>query len=515
MKKRKQSAAFKFAPFSLKQRKVLTWWMDGSPHKDKDAIICDGSVRAGKTLIMSLSFVIWAMETFSYQNFGMAGKTIGSFRRNVLFWLKIILKMRGYHVLDNRADNVLVVRRKKTGAINSFHIFGGKDERSQDLVQGITCAGFFFDEVALMPESFVNQATARCSVDGSKYWFNCNPEGPYHWFNKNWIEKPKEKNALHLHFTMDDNPSLTDATKERYQRMYSGVFFQRFILGMWVVASGIIYDMWSDDLLFDDDDIPPRFYSKTSRYVVVDYGTKNPMVFLDIYDDGTTIWVMNEYYYSSEKERAQKEDSQYADDMDDFVKGDDPVWVILDPSAASFKTTLRNRGYRVKDGDNSVNDGIRMVSSMLNRRLIRVHKRCENLRKEFTSYVWDEKAAERGEEKPVKMNDHCLAGETIVNTTAGNIAIKDLAGKSGEVFCFDEKRKEATSAAFNNVRCTGRSVDVFSVETEDGRNITATADHLVLTKRGWKEIHELREGDYIVDIGQGGEGRNDNRDCTV
>lgn len=181
------SQIFKFQPFSDKQKQVLTWWCKTSPVKDMDGIIADGAIRSGKTVSMSLSFVMWAMESFAGQNFGMCGKTIGSFRRNVLFWLKLMLKARGYSVADHRADNLVIVTKGDT--VNYFYIFGGKDERSQDLIQGITLAGVFFDEVALMPESFVNQATGRCSVDGSKYWFNCNPDGPYHWFKIKWIDR--------------------------------------------------------------------------------------------------------------------------------------------------------------------------------------------------------------------------------------------------------------------------------------------------------------------------------------
>ncbi|MBE0094860.1 PBSX family phage terminase large subunit, partial [Raoultella planticola] len=170
---------FKFTPFSRKQLQVLTWWRyEGA--RDYESIICDGSVRSGKTLIMSLSFVLWAMHNFETQQFGMAGKTIGSFRRDVVRPLKVMLAGRGYNVKDRRTDNLLEIT--KNGVTNYFFVFGGKDEASQDLVQGLTCAGFFFDEVALMPQSFVNQATARCSVDGSKLWFNMNPDGPYHWY---------------------------------------------------------------------------------------------------------------------------------------------------------------------------------------------------------------------------------------------------------------------------------------------------------------------------------------------
>lgn len=194
---------------------------------------------------MSLSFAMWAMESFDGQNFAMCGKTIGSFRRNVLFWLKLMLKSRGYYVEDHRADNLVIVRRN--GKENYFYIFGGKDERSQDLIQGITLAGVFFDEVALMPESFVNQATGRCSVDGSKYWFNCNPDGPYHWFKTDWIDKAEKKKIVYLHFTMNDNLSLSERIKKRYRSMYTGVFYKRYILGLWAVAEGIIYDMFSEE----------------------------------------------------------------------------------------------------------------------------------------------------------------------------------------------------------------------------------------------------------------------------
>ena len=163
IKSRQKGQTFHFSPFSRKQKQVLTWWCKDSPVHDKDGIIADGAIRSGKTVSMSLSFAMWAMSTFNGQNFAMCGKTIGSFRRNVLFWLKLMLKSRGYSVIDRRADNLIIIRKGDTE--NYFYIFGGKDERSQDLIQGITLAGVFFDEVALMPESFVNQATGRCSVE--------------------------------------------------------------------------------------------------------------------------------------------------------------------------------------------------------------------------------------------------------------------------------------------------------------------------------------------------------------
>ena len=222
-----RQAIFKFQPFSRKQLKIFSWWRPDSPVHDKDGIIADGAIRSGKTLSMSLSFVMWAMCTFNGYNFAMCGKSIGSLRRNVVTTLKLMLRSRGYQVEDKRADNMLIIRR--CGKENYFYLFGGKDESSQDLVQGVTLAGVLFDEVALMPESFVNQATGRCSVDGSKFWFNCNPANPMHWFKVNWIDaikhedENKRKNLLYLHFTMDDNMSLTEEIKFRYKGLYSGV----------------------------------------------------------------------------------------------------------------------------------------------------------------------------------------------------------------------------------------------------------------------------------------------------
>ena len=402
MKKSKQY--FHFQPFSRKQRMVLNWWCDTSPVKDMDGIIADGAIRSGKTVSMSLSFVFWAMTSYNGQNFAMCGKTIGSFRRNVLFWLKLMLKSRGYTVVDHRADNLVII--SKGDITNNFYIFGGKDESSQDLIQGITLAGVFFDEVALMPESFVNQATGRCSVEGSKYWFNCNPDGPYHWFKVNWIDKASEKKLLYLHFTMDDNLSLSEKIKERYRSMYSGVFFKRYILGLWCMAEGMIYDMFDAARHVVKN---PKNLVKANYYVSCDYGTQNATVFLLWCKDTEGKWIcIREYYYSGREEASQKTDTEYADDLKEWLGGIKPVKIIVDPAAASFIAELKKRGYSVKKAKNDVLDGIRYVASLLNQDQIAVEEGCINTRKEFASYVWDEKASERGEDKPVKQFDHCM-----------------------------------------------------------------------------------------------------------
>jgi len=398
---------FEFKPFSQKQKKVLTWWCDGSAVKDKDGIIADGAIRSGKTLSTSLSFVIWAMERFQFQNMAMCGKTIGSFRRNVWLPLRIMLLSRGYTIQERRGEHLVVIGKRDT--YNVFYFFGGRDESSQTLIQGITLAGILFDEVALMPQSFVEQGIARCSVEGSKLWFNCNPEGPGHWFYTDMIQKCNTKNLVYLHFTMDDNPSLSEQMKQRYRSLFSGVFYSRFIQGLWVIAEGVIYDMWDDKYIYDT--LPVNYEYR--RYIAVDYGTTNPMVFLDIYDDGEDIWIENEYYYSSKDSvtQTQKSDTQYGDDLDEFIGSDEdsaPRYVIIDPSAASFKVEARGRGYRVRDADNDVNDGIRRVATLITQGKIHVNRRCVNFLREIRMYQWDKKAAERGVEQPVKQNDHCM-----------------------------------------------------------------------------------------------------------
>lgn len=430
---------FHFSPFSRKQKQVLTWWCKDSPVHDKDGIIADGAIRSGKTVSMSLSFVMWAMSTFNGQNFAMCGKTIGSFRRNVLFWLKLMLKSRGYSVTDRRADNLIIIRKGDTE--NYFYIFGGKDERSQDLIQGITLAGVFFDEVALMPESFVNQATGRCSVEGSKFWFNCNPDGPYHWFKTNWIDKstgylgkeqveqirkkaaeegkdPGLKEILYLHFTMDDNLSLSEEIKARYRSMYIGVFFKRYILGLWAAAEGVIYDMFDPEKHVKNIKEFFQILVNGNRYVSCDYGTQNATVFL-LWNKGIDgkWYCIREYYYSGRDKGKQKTDAEYADDLKKWLDGTRIKAMIVDPSAASFIAELRKRGYKVIKANNDVLDGIRLVGMLLNLEMLIFSSSCTETIKEFASYIWDDKAAEHGEDKPVKQHDHgCDAVRYFVST---------------------------------------------------------------------------------------------------
>lgn len=392
---------------SPKQIEILRW-----PYTGKTALICDGAVRSGKTSVMSLSFVLWAMGRFSSCNLALCGKTVGSAERNIIQPLLGMAYLREQFGMEySRSNHVLTMARG--GKTNRFYVFGGRDESSYMLIQGVTLAGVLLDEVALMPRSFVEQALARCSVEGAKFWFNCNPDIPEHWFRKEWLLKLMEKDAAHLHFTMDDNPSLSEATKARYKSLYTGVFAQRYIEGLWVAGDGLIYSMFDQTAnIYDEERRPKGLEYIAMRHIACDYGTTNPMVFLDIYDDGERVWVDREFRWDSRDfDRTggrQKTDGEYAADLQAFM-GQDPQFacaVVVDPSAASFIVELQHRGVYVIPGDNNVPDGIRRVCQLFARRALMVNEGCRGLIGELGSYVWDEKAAAMGVERPVKSQDH-------------------------------------------------------------------------------------------------------------
>lgn len=387
---------------SQKQIDVMRW-----PYTGHTALICDGAVRAGKTAIMYTAFVLWAMGNFNRCNFGICGKTVGSAERNIIQPMLGTRYLTGnFKMSYSRSTHTLTASRG--GKTNTFYIFGGKDESSYMLIQGITLAGVLLDEVALMPQSFVNQALARCSVSGAKFWFNCNPDVPEHWFNKEWIMKAGKKDATHIHFLMTDNPSLDAATIERYKNLYSGMFYQRYIEGRWVAGDGIIYDMLTEANVYTPEQEPPGIYYRGTRYIAVDYGTTNPQVYLDCVDDGETVWVHDEYRWDSRQEMRQKTDGEYADDFQTFM-GADPQFLcpaVVDPSAASFKLELQRRGIMVQDANNDVLDGIRHTATLIKQRRIMISDRCSGLISELHSYVWDSKAAKNGVERPVKTQDH-------------------------------------------------------------------------------------------------------------
>nr|DAT66663.1 MAG TPA: large terminase [Caudoviricetes sp.] len=380
---------------SEKQLKILAF-----PYTKYEAIICDGAIRSGKSSIMMWAFVKWGMMNFDGQRFAICGKSVDSCIKNVIQpFLAMSLARETYRLRWRRIDKVLEVQNGNT--TNLFEVFGGKDESSFALIQGRTLAGVLLDEVALQPRSFVEQALARCSVTGSRFWFNCNPGPPSHWFYQEWIKQTERHKALHLHFLLEDNPALDPEIVERYKNTYAGVFYRRYILGEWCVADGLVYPMFDKS-----KHIATEQYSGGVYYISIDYGTLNPTAMgLWQLRNGKAV-MLKEYYYDGRKQKRQKTDEEYADDLEAFAEGYQIERVIVDPSAASFKETLRRRGkFAVMDANNAVLDGIRLTGSLLLAGRILFDASCENTFDEFGSYCWDEK---KETDAVVKESDHAM-----------------------------------------------------------------------------------------------------------
>ena len=384
--------------FSPKQRRVLRWWTPKSPDCRFDAIVCDGAVRSGKTLAMGLSFFLWAMCCFSGARFALCGRTIGGVRRNLLPELLPRLRAVGMLIQERRMENCLIVRFGTRQ--NTFYLFGGQDESAAARIQGITLAGVLLDEVALMPRSFVEQSCARCSVAGSRLWFNCNPEGPQHWFYREWVLQAQARNCLHLHFTMQDNPGLTPAVRRRYKRLYTGVFYERFVLGLWTAAEGRVYDFFDASMARP---VPEGNFRQW--YISCDYGTVNPASFGLWGEQGGTWYRVEEFYFDSRREGRQMTDAEYARALKKLAGGRTIRAVIVDPSAASFMELLRREGWAVQKANNDVLAGIRKTADALKTGRIVICRTCADCLREMELYVWDSRA---GRDCVVKRNDHAM-----------------------------------------------------------------------------------------------------------
>ena len=396
---------FSFKRFSRKQLQLMNWWRAGSPYAEKDMVIADGAIRSGKTVAMLCGFLIWTQAEFDDQDFILAGRTVGALKRNVIAPMVSILGAWGLPYRYNRSDNVIAI------GTNRYHLFGASSEAAQDILQGMTAAGALGDDCALFPRSFLDQMIGRCSVEGARIWLNCNPGGPLHYFKREFIDKAEQKRICYLRFTMADNLTLSPQIRERYERMFTGVFFQRYVLGRWVRAEGVIYDMFDE---VKHVMAPGEEVSCLAYYVACDYGTQNPFVCLlfGLVKEGPRrgVWAcVGELYYDGRASGAQKTDEQYYADLVEFV-GDRPVAsVVVDPSAASFIATVRAKGrFHVRKGRNSVLTGIHNVATALNSEKLIFSDACVETIKEFHSYVWDERAVGRGEDVPLKQSDHAM-----------------------------------------------------------------------------------------------------------
>lgn len=391
---------FKFERFSKKQLTVLSWWYDGSPYCKYDGIICDGAVRSGKTTCMTISFVLWAFYRFDGADFALCGKTITSLRRNIVTPLLPLLSSLGFEYKEKLSQNLVEISDGKRK--NRFYLFGGRDESSAALIQGMTLTGVLLDEVALMPRSFVEQALARCSPAGAKYWFNCNPENPLHWFYEEWIKKAQSKNCLYLHFHMQDNPSLSAKVIKRYEKLYSGTFYERFVLGKWVATQGLVYPEAASGKFTSE--VPCE---EAQEYCIsCDYGTVNPFSLGLWARYGSKWYRKDEFYYSSRHEGLQKTDEEYYEELEKLAGKRKIEAVIVDPSAASFIECIRRHGkFNVLPAKNNVLDGIHRVHELFRAGKLFISPACVNTLKEFSLYRWE---ASSVKDAPKKENDHAM-----------------------------------------------------------------------------------------------------------
>lgn len=387
---------FMFKPFSDKQKQLLYWWRDGSPYQDRDIMIADGSIRSGKSIACICSFLQWSCETFSGENFIIAGKTINTLKKNIISPLIQILAAWGWEYSYNRSENFIAI------GYNTYYLYDANNQASQDKLQGLTAAGAFADEAALFPENFIDQMIGRCSVKGSRIFMNCNPESPSHYIYTDFIGAAEEKNVCHLHFTMDDNLSLSEDIKERYRRMYTGLFYKRFILGEWCVADGLVYPMFDRDKHVRAAD----FGSDAFWYISCDYGTVNPMSMGLWAVSGGTAHRVREYYHDGRASKTQLTDEEYYTALESLAGDRYIQYVVVDPSAASFITCIKNHGrFAVKRAKNDVMDGIRVTSSLLAAGKLLFAPECADSIREFGLYSWDDRP---GDEKVVKEFDHAM-----------------------------------------------------------------------------------------------------------
>lgn len=378
---------------SKKQKDVMRFAVSNDSY-----LVCDGAVRSGKTTIMTMAFVIWAMEHFERCNFGICSKTVSAAERNILKPLQE-LQCLPYKLKYKITDRMLTVQCGKKE--NYFYFFGGKDESSYSLIQGITLAGVLLDEVALMPRSFVEQAMARTlSYENAKIWFNCNPENPQHWFYNEWIKTPR-KSLKHLHFLMEDNPIMSAESIAKTKTMYTGAFYDRYILGLWVAAEGLIYPQFT----LDNNVVKtiPRAYTK--HYISMDYGTYNPCS-MGLWGLCEGVWYRIKEYYHNGREGEIKTDEDYYSDLLALAENREITSIIIDPSASSFiALLLKKKKFRVQKANNAVVEGINNTAIALSGKKILINDCCEDIIKEFGGYLWDSKAVK---DTPIKQNDHAM-----------------------------------------------------------------------------------------------------------
>ncbi|MCM8901315.1 PBSX family phage terminase large subunit [Caldicoprobacter algeriensis] len=374
--------------FSTKQKEFVRL-------ANKKLNIAYGSVRTGKTIITTIAFLLHVVGFKQKQHFAIVGKTRDTVRRNVIPVIEQYLGKDSFTYTITR-DEIEFLGHK-------IFVLGANDEKAETRIRGLTLAGALCDEVTTYPRSVFEQLLARCSVKGAKVFATTNPDSPYHWLYTEYIQKADEKDYFVMKFLLEDNPFLPSEYIEFIKKTYTGLFYKRFILGEWVAAEGIIYDMF-DEKVHVVERLPERF----DKYVVgIDFGMQNPTVFLLIGFHNGIAYVVKEYYHEGREQT--KTVDKYSKDFKEWLGDIKPHRIYVDPSAQALLQQLKADGFsNVREANNDVLDGIATVSKFLSQQKLFVHSSCKNTIREFYSYAWDTKAQQNGQDKPLKIADHCM-----------------------------------------------------------------------------------------------------------
>ena len=354
-----------------------------------------GAVRSGKTFSSIHAFIDF-LKNGPQGDAMIIGVNRATIHRNVLTTLYKIL---GFPCPSPMSNKTTLYGR-------DLYFVGAPDVSAVTTIQGSTLAMAYVDEATCIPEPFWKMLETRLSVPGARLFATCNPEGPAHWLKKQYIDRQNLHDIKVWQFNLDDNPVLDDAYKNAIKNSFTGMFYKRYILGEWALAHGAVYDTYDENNEYQNDYPSPNYY-----IVGCDYGTTNAtaaVLCAITPNKWPQVRIEKEYYYDSALKGRSKTDAELVSDIKDFIGYKNVSAVYVDPAAASFKIALRQADIPVLDANNDVLLGIKITSKFIAGKNIVIHKSCTTLREHIQSYSWDPKAADRGEDKPIKHNDHIL-----------------------------------------------------------------------------------------------------------
>lgn len=395
--------------FSAKQ---LTFLRQSS----KRVNFTEGSIRSGKTIVTLVRWLVF-IATAPY-----GGELVMIGRTRDAVWRNCIAPLQNPELFGSNASQVVGNYGAPTVKIlgRMVHVLGASDAKAEKVIRGMTVAGSYVDEATTLPEEFFTQLLGRMSVPGAQMFVSTNPDNPAHYLRTKFLDRIDSlPDWRSWHFTLEDNPSLTDDYKASIRSEFTGLWFRRFILGEWVAAEGAIFDMWDPDThVIPHADMPPmdRMLS-----VGIDYGTTNATSAVALGLAGDTLYFVDEWRYDAAQAQRRLTDADLSAGVRGFIAGLEarPEWVIVDPAAASFKVQLASDGIlNVMNGENDVGYGIRTMASLLGATKLKVSDRCTGIISEAPGYSWDPAATAKGEDKPIKVADHSLdAGRYAIATT--------------------------------------------------------------------------------------------------